>query len=75
VGLAKLVFPLLQSQQEWEHGSLPSLLAKAQADIACAGHLLLIFPLWLGDMPLVLRMSPHRWLGMLRGVKATASDG
>ena len=53
--LAKLDFPLLQSQHEWEHGSLPPSLAKAQADIAWAEHLLLIFPLWLGDMPALVK--------------------
>ena len=53
--LAKLDFPLLQSQHEWEHGSLPPSLANAQADIAWAEHLLLIFPLWLGDMPALVK--------------------
>lgn len=53
--LAKLDFPLLKSQQEWEHGSLPPELARAQTDIVWADHLLLIFPLWLGDMPALVK--------------------
>lgn len=53
--VAALDFPLLRSQQDWEHGPLPPSLAPAQADIAWAQHLVLLFPLWLGDMPALLK--------------------
>jgi putative NADPH-quinone reductase len=52
---AQLDFPLLRSQKEWEHGPLPQALQKAQDDIAWAQHLLLFFPLWMGDMPAMLK--------------------
>lgn len=52
---AQLDFPLLRSQDEWEHGPLPQALQKAQDDIAWAQHLLLFFPLWMGDMPALLK--------------------
>ncbi|MDO9199593.1 NAD(P)H-dependent oxidoreductase [Rhodoferax sp.] len=55
VSVAQLDFPLLRSQQAWEAGTLPPTLAPAQADIAWAQHLVLFFPLWLGDMPAVLK--------------------
>lgn len=55
VDVAHLDFPLLRSQQEWEEGALPPTLAQAQADIAWAEHLVLLFPLWLGDMPALLK--------------------
>ena len=55
VPVAQLDFPLLRSQQAWEAGTLPPALAQAQADIAWAQHLVLFFPLWLGDMPAVLK--------------------
>lgn len=55
VDVATLDFPLLRSQQEWEHGGLPPGLLAAQNDIAWANHLVLCFPLWLGDMPAVLK--------------------
>ncbi|MFO1339199.1 MAG: NAD(P)H-dependent oxidoreductase [Burkholderiaceae bacterium] len=55
VPVATLDFPLLRSQQEWEQGALPAGLAAAQADIAWAEHLVLLFPLWLGDMPALLK--------------------
>ena len=55
IRVAELDFPLLRSQHEWEHGALPPGLVTAQADIAWAQHLVLFFPLWLGDMPALLK--------------------
>lgn len=55
VDVAALDFPLLRSQHDWEHGALPPSLQGAQDDIAWAQHLVLFFPLWLGDMPAVLK--------------------
>lgn len=55
VPVALLDFPLLRSQQAWQEGELPSALVQAQADIAWAQHLVLFFPLWLGDMPALLK--------------------
>ncbi len=52
---AQLDFPLLRSQKEWEQVPLPSALQKAQDDIAWSQHLVLFFPLWLGDMPALLK--------------------
>ena len=53
--VASLSFPLLRSQEEWEHGELPSSLSTAQSDIKWAEHIALFFPLWLGDMPALLK--------------------
>jgi len=55
IAVARLEFPLLRSQQEWEHGSVPQSLAGAQADLLWADHVVLFFPLWLGDMPALLK--------------------
>ena len=55
IEVSRLDFPLLRSQQDWEHGVLPATLAQAQADIDWAQHLVLFFPLWLGDMPALLK--------------------
>lgn len=55
VAVGQLDFPILRSQQAWEAGSLPPSLAQAQADIAWAQHLVLFFPLWMGDMPALLK--------------------
>ena len=55
LSVATLDFPLLRSQQEWEHGQLPPSLSRAQESIAWAQHIVLFFPLWLGDMPALLK--------------------
>jgi putative NADPH-quinone reductase len=55
VDVATIDFPLLRSQHEWELGLLPAALKPAQADIGWAQHIVLFFPLWLGDMPAVLK--------------------
>ena len=55
VEVAQMDFPLLRSAEAWEHGALPAALQPAQDDIAWAQHLLLCFPLWLGDMPALLK--------------------
>jgi putative NADPH-quinone reductase len=55
IDVASLDFPLLHSQHEWEHGALPPSLKQAQDDILWAQHLVLFFPLWLGDMPALLK--------------------
>ena len=52
---ARLDFPLLRSKQEWETAPLPESLKTAQEAIAWADHLVIIFPLWLGDMPALVK--------------------
>jgi putative NADPH-quinone reductase len=55
VDVARLDVPLLRSTEDWGHGTVPASLADAQAAIAWAEHLVLLFPLWLGDMPALLK--------------------
>lgn len=55
IEIAQLDFPLLRSQQAWERGALPPGLQQSQTDIHWAEHLVLFFPLWLGDMPALLK--------------------
>jgi len=55
INVATLDFPLLRSQLEWEQGELPTGLAPAQDAIKWAEHMVLFFPLWLGDMPALLK--------------------
>ena len=55
VTVSGLDFPMLRSQQDWEHGEVPPSLKYAQHDIQWAEHLVIFFPLWLGGMPAVLR--------------------
>jgi len=56
VNVAKLDFPMLRSQKEWEDvGSTPASLKPVQEDISWAQHIVFFFPLWLGDMPALLK--------------------
>jgi putative NADPH-quinone reductase len=55
VDLSKLDFPMLRSQKEWEHGKVPPSLEQAQQDILWSDHIVFCFPLWLGDMPALLK--------------------
>jgi putative NADPH-quinone reductase len=55
IDVARLDFPLLRTRADWEHGPVPPSLAPAQRDILWAQHLVLAFPLWMGDMPALLK--------------------
>jgi putative NADPH-quinone reductase len=55
IDVAHLDFPLLRSAAEWEKGTLPASLLEAQQGIEWAQHLVVFFPLWLGDMPALLK--------------------
>jgi putative NADPH-quinone reductase len=53
--VALLDFPLLRSPLDWEKGALPQSLEQAQEDIKWSQHLVIFFPLWLGDMPALFK--------------------
>lgn len=51
VEVALLDFPVLRARADWEHQPPPAALADAAEAIAWADHLVLLYPLWLGDVP------------------------
>jgi putative NADPH-quinone reductase len=55
INVAELDFPILRSESEWKDGELPSGLVEAQAAIKWAEHIVFVFPLWMGDMPALLK--------------------
>lgn len=55
VDVARLVFDPVRSQAEFEHGGAPADIAAVQESIRWADHLVVVFPLWLGDMPALLK--------------------
>lgn len=55
VELALLDFPVLRDPEEWRNGALPAGLQAAQDDIGWADHLVIVYPLWLGDVPALLK--------------------
>lgn len=55
IEVAHLDFPLLRSQMEFEAAPPPRAIRDAQQAIGQAGHLLIVYPLWLGTMPALLK--------------------
>ena len=55
IRVAALEFPLLRSAHDWQNGTPCESIRQAQACIAWADHLVIVFPLWLGDMPALLK--------------------
>src|SRR5690606_34541744 len=53
--LASLDIPLLRREREFELEPPPPSLVPAQQAIAEAEHILLVFPLWLGTMPALVK--------------------
>lgn len=53
--MASLDFPLLRSKNEFENGVLTDVIIQAQETIGWADHLVIIYPLWLGTMPALLK--------------------
>ena len=53
--VATLDFALLRSQASFETEAPPPAIAAAQQQILWADHLVVVFPLWLGDMPALLK--------------------
>lgn len=55
IEVAKLEFPLLRSAGDWKNGALAPSIREAQDAIGWAEHLVIFFPLWLGDMPALVK--------------------
>jgi putative NADPH-quinone reductase len=53
--VARLDFPLLQSKQAFHKGAVPAPILASQQALEWAEHLVLIYPLWLGSMPALLK--------------------
>lgn len=56
IEVAAIDFPLLRSKAEFEvAGRLPESLIEAKQALLVADHIVIIFPLWLGTMPALLK--------------------
>jgi putative NADPH-quinone reductase len=53
--LGRTEFPLLKSKFEWQGQNVPPAIARAQESVLWADHILIVFPLWLGDMPALVK--------------------
>lgn len=55
IDIATMDFPVLRSPKEWQTAEPPPAIAAAGKDIAWADHVALLYPLWLGDVPALLK--------------------
>lgn len=55
IEVAKLDFPFLRTKENFEGGTPPESIRQAQDVIKWADHLVIIYPLWLGSMPALLK--------------------
>lgn len=53
--VAQLDLSLLHSQEEWARKPVPSALVAVQDELRWAQHLVFFFPLWMGEMPAMLK--------------------
>jgi putative NADPH-quinone reductase len=84
IEVAKLEFPILRTKLEWESGEVSPPIRQSQEAIAWANHLVILYPLWLGTMPALLKalleqvfrpgfaidQAKHGWKKRLRGKSA-----
>ena len=55
IAVARLDFPLLRTQEDFSSGTPVASIREAQQNIRWADHILILFPLWLGTMPALLK--------------------
>lgn len=55
ITLAERDIPFLRTQREWTQAAPPAQFREAQDTIKWADHLVIIYPLWLGDVPAYLK--------------------
>lgn len=55
IPVAEFDFPLLRSKANWDGASPPPVIAEAQGTLEWAEHLVIVYPLWLGGMPALLK--------------------
>ncbi len=55
IRLSDTEVPLLRSRREWESDPAPAVIRESQEIIGWADHIVIVYPLWLGDMPAILK--------------------
>ena len=55
IEVAQLEFPILRTKDDFEKGVAPEMIKQAQSTISWADHLVILYPLWLGSMPALLK--------------------
>lgn len=53
--IADLDFPMLRNSKDWQEQAPPPAIRAVQEQVQWADHLVILYPLWLGDMPALLK--------------------
>jgi putative NADPH-quinone reductase len=84
IEVSNLDFTLLRTHADWETGTPPASIVTAQEAIGWAEHLVVVYPLWQGMMPALLKgffeqvfrpgfaktSDPRLWMSLLKGRSA-----
>lgn len=55
IEVAKLEFPLMRDPRDFYQGEAPEVISSTQIDLAWADHIAVFFPLWMSDVPSLLK--------------------
>lgn len=55
IAVGALDFPLLRTKEDWDRQPPPDVLRESQETIRWAQHIVIVYPLWLGSMPALLK--------------------
>jgi putative NADPH-quinone reductase len=55
IDVAHLNFPMLREREDWQFDAPVKSIAMAQLDIQWAEHIVIIYPMWLGALPALLK--------------------
>lgn len=55
IDVAAIDFPLIRSSPQFYAADVPDPIAAAQADVEWCDHIVMVFPVWLGAMPALLK--------------------
>ncbi len=55
VEIASISFPLIRNAEDFQDGERPAAIREAQSMIRTSDHLVIVYPLWLGTMPALLK--------------------
>jgi putative NADPH-quinone reductase len=55
INVATLEFPILRTKEDYEKGAPPEIIRQCQESVTWADHMLIVFPLWGGGMPALLK--------------------
>lgn len=75
VQIAGMDFDPVRSKADWEAGAPPECIRGAQEAIRWAQHLVIVYPLWLGSMPALLKAFLEQTLRPGFAIARTANGG